>query len=369
MNLALDGPDRRELRLILNSLYNRNSMTMALAEAANSRNLEDLVKSGNFDFELMQLIQCAEQQGWLEELIELAKERTGDPAQMVRIQNLVERARARCADIPMNPRFRAFLEREGGSEDGDAVVRLCNRQEQEQALFSRFAAPLRSPLIYLLPGDTGAAHSSFIDRFRYYTLPLLLGEPHESFRDVSEPITSPWTGSRPTGAELPYLTTQLARKLDPKVPPAAAAFRSLPRFAGKIVLIQHLLYESKWSPNMIKLLREYIDFWRPAAEGKGERPWFVIFLQIVFNETETGGAIPGELEQLVSATENGSCRLIPLPPLGMVERADVHVWVEEHWRQYRTQANELLARLFPARDTRLPMVMVETELTNFIARL
>src|SRR5262249_39589994 len=102
MSLQLDGPGRHELRLILNAVFDRDSLTMALAEAPKSRDLEDLVTRSSFDNELFQLIRRAEREGWLDELIELVKQNTSDPAQLDRVLKLMERA----SDLPASPGFR-----------------------------------------------------------------------------------------------------------------------------------------------------------------------------------------------------------------------------------------------------------------------
>ena len=367
MNLMLNGPDRRELRLILADAFDRESLTRALAEAANCREYEDLVTPGKFPDEIVELIAESLRTGWLDELITLTAEATEREDLQERLAKLRERA-ARLAKEYGTTMTSRPLELEEESEDGDAVVRLCDRQPQEQAMFSRFMTPLEGPMVYLLPGGLEGAHSSFTDRFRYYTLPLLLGESQESFRDVTEPITSPWTAANGNGNDLRYLTAQLARRLDPKVAPAAMAFRSLPRFRNKIVLIQHLVYESKWSPHMLQLIRDYIDFWQPMADASGDRPWFVIFLQVVFDQTEDGAEIMAELQQLVTPEDRRTRYVTLLPPLGLVEPADVHEWIEEHWRKYRTEAQEMLQRLFPRADSRLPMARVEKELAEFMER-
>jgi hypothetical protein len=218
------------------------------------------------------------------------------------------------------------------------------------------------PAIYLLPGDSEAAHASFIDRFRYYTLPLLLGEARESFRDVTEPITLLWSD------QLPFLTTQLARKADPKVMSSASAFRSLQKFTGKIVIIHHLAYESRWTANTVKAMEQYLNFWSQAAEANGQRPWFVIFISLILDLGD-GAPILAELQTLADTVSNAGCGITLLPPLGLVEFPDVDLWIQEHWSEHRNEARPLLTKLFPTKSTRLPMAIVEQELGAFVARL
>ena len=72
--LVLNGPDRRELRLILSGAFNREELEIALSEDSPSRVYEEFVRPSDFSHELFQLIAKAERQGWLDDLVELIPE-------------------------------------------------------------------------------------------------------------------------------------------------------------------------------------------------------------------------------------------------------------------------------------------------------
>ncbi len=91
--LVLDGPDRREVRLILGSAFNREELEIALRENASARVYEELVQPSDFSHEVFQLIAKAERQGWLDDLVELIPEQRQDLR--IRADTILKRAEKR----------------------------------------------------------------------------------------------------------------------------------------------------------------------------------------------------------------------------------------------------------------------------------
>ena len=257
---------------------------------------------------------------------------------------------------------------QSGEDDfeGDALVSLCNRQDQEQELWTRFlAAPVGAPQIYFLSGSEDAQHQRFIDRVLHRTLPDMLGQPAESLRDIVKPVSAPWVETPPSGREFPYLLTKTVREIDLALEPDAAKIKAHRKLAGRIVVIKHNLFARYWNPKMAGLLESYIDFWGKAADDR-DRPLFLIFFMLTHSAEGQIDAIEDEVTALSERLDGKPCTVALLPRMGGIEREHVYNWLEHNMpRSRRGRGEALLDRLFGANPC-LPMGQVAKQLEEFI---
>jgi len=262
------------------------------------------------------------------------------------------------------PKPRPAANAESEDSEGDFVPLLCNRQPQEQLLFERFiGATPGAPQFYFLPGQENAVHTSFVTRVRYDTVPKLLGEEFESLRHLTQSISAEWTQKPPSGKELPYLTAKLAWQIDAKLKPDAVLIKKHAKMAGGIIVIQHRLYAKYWNEKTPALLREYVAFWSKAANEE-ERPLFLIFFNVIFDETISADSPQlAALAALAAELDGKPCSVTVFDPLGAVEWEHVDTWREIYFPRRRYQ-DQQLRQLFAEKRSR-PMKEVEPALREF----
>lgn len=104
MSYRLEGAERRELREILQSAFDRQSLARALAESTPSRDFEDIVSKGPFSDELFQMIDRAEREGWLDQLERLLLETVPARTDLIaRTRTIVSQARTRAEQDASQP--------------------------------------------------------------------------------------------------------------------------------------------------------------------------------------------------------------------------------------------------------------------------
>ena len=260
-------------------------------------------------------------------------------------------------------------------QEGDELRYLCNRQSQEMSFTMRFTAQAPEvPQIYYLPGPDNAAHAGFTRRIRFRTLPALLDRPEESLRDIVLPVAAPWVQTPPTGKELGYLLDQLAytlKKFHAAGGATAAEMKVDTKLAGRLLLVEHVVYAKYWNDAMAALLKAYVQFWA-RAEPAPPGPRLIVFFQIVFpardlrdageKEKARNDSILARLDEIAAELDGKGCTVTRLEPLSCVEREHVQDWISYH-AGARSDADSFVDRLFPGEEC-LPMKQVEKELAN-----
>lgn len=356
MSYTLASGDRAQLIDVLDDIFDRTQLDGALRDWDRKKQLENIVGSNRAGFleELGDCIDNAAKGDWLAQLFQIAREATVEQTYLDALA-AIER---RCVE----KQFRVTP----GDHWGRAAVRLVDRQAQDDRLRQRVKVPPMPVHIFLLPGDEKAAHESYMERFRYATLPWLLGQPADSLRNVTEVVRAEWINKPPEGSELPYIVSKLRQKLNPGTEETAQAFRKIEKFQGKIVLVQHVIWEACWSDRMMGLIGEYARFWSCAENAGSERPWFFIFLNLIFDQEEGPPAVMGELERFELEMQCPGCSVTLLPYLPLVGKIDVHSWLLEHLPGQQKIGKTLLQRLFPERNVRVAMEQLEEELHKLV---
>jgi hypothetical protein len=259
--------------------------------------------------------------------------------------------------------------------DGDEVRHLCDRQQQEMAFKMRFKSqPAEMPQIYFLPGSEDAAHSGFVRRIRFDTLPFLLDQQNESMRDTVLPLVAPWVQAPPTARELDYLLDQLAYTVKKFHGGSARNATEIPgdsKLANRLLLIEHGVYGKYWNDAMIALLKAYAQFWA-ASPPKQAGPRLVIFFHIIYPakdplddaEKSRRETIFNKLGEISAELDGKGCAVTRLDALRCVEREHVQDWLNSHAAE-RIDGDALLDRMFPSDECR-PMKRVQKELAEFL---
>ncbi len=349
MSVTLRNGARRRMIEVLDVIFDRADFDGALKDGTPARQLENIARSNqNFLGELGDCVDVAGREGWLAQLFAIARENT----KRQDLWDALTEIESSCAAMQ--------FQSTPGDHWGRAAVRLVNRQEQEERLLEKLKLPPTPVHFFLLPGDEQAAHDSYMERFRYATLPWLLRQPAESIRDVTELVSAEWLHRPPRGGELPFIVSKLRHKLDPRLEEEKAqAFRRIERFRGKIVLVQHPIWEANWSEAMLPLVDEYVRFWSYGENPTAERPWFFIFLHLIFDQEEGPPAMMGELEKFEKQAHCPGCSVTLLPYLRKVRKQDVRSWLMEHLPGQKRIGAELMRRLFP--EMRMEVDMAELE--------
>lgn len=343
------------ITVINNRFNNREDLEFYLKNANPPRFFDNYTKDALLPQQIQSIISAAETEGWLAQLFQIVRDSTKNTV----ILNDLDAIQTRAHAIPATSFNRT-------NNTGRDVVYLCDRSPQERRLWERLNPPPPTTHFLLLPGDRKASHDSFLKRFRSYTLPFLLKQPKESFQDRTEFITAEWVTNPAQGTELPFLIDKLAYKLDPTAGKTAEAFHNIPRFAGKIVLLQHVIYESSWTDQMLPLIRDYMNFWSLAGPAAPGRPWFLVFLFLVFDQSPGPPAIMTEIEAFEKSPHCEGCSVTLLPYLPLVSRDEVDAWMKEYLPDLGDSGDDLLDRLFPSDSVELAMRDLEKELRKLV---
>lgn len=232
----------------------------------------------NLSTVIFKLIQWAQSQGRLEDLIKKAQDHTpGNP----RLNEFVEAFKRAREKEKRAPRL------------GPVVPLSCNRIKQEFDFNDFFLANSAKafPQIYFIHGNSDEAHRSLVKRFYHTTILRHANKTYGADRNALslKKVQWPDTGNPKFREKLLY--NRLFQKWDQEYqysrkPYTPVEFRKIIATAqSRVLVIQHDIDARLLDGTTFDLIRSYISFWdqvRIEDEQKLELPEIFIFLNIFY---------------------------------------------------------------------------------------
>jgi hypothetical protein len=239
------------------------------------------------------------------------------------------------------------------------------------------------PQFYFLHGDELEAHESFIQRLMVTSLK---GSANKKWGERGTIILKniPWPmEEQPIEVQQTQLKHNLRSKFDVPVEDdsitAKALSRQPPWIGGKLIIIHHRIYSSKWDKETAGLLLWYIrDFWGVLdSNGNVDHPRFLVFFSIKYQKPEEAvlkqkvfkkkyikkNYIQKELENIRKQL-NDEYPCLLLPELTPVEIEDVLDWFAENGIYEEAEQRKIAGSIFRDKKTNtlIPRNMTEVEL-------
>lgn len=271
------------------------------------------------------------------------------------------------------------------SNYGPLVHKLCDRTSQENTFHQFFKTHSKSdpgrPQIYLLHGEHGECHDSFVERLLHTQIRLIAekrwGEQHSV-------VTHKQPGWAHEGelAELQQdLKINLFKEFDPAYADDELSATALRKLVGgllcPLVVLQHNIYGQHWSPRTRQLIEWYLGYW-DEVKANTDGSQFVIFLSIVYPDKNAATGKPrawwkpwaatesfdkvrvqGELADLVSRSRQLGRLCFLLKELTPPKQFEVQDWFSRYHIYDEQTQREKLATLFPAQVEELSMSQIQ----------
>lgn len=176
---------------------------------------------------------------------------------------------------------------------GPVVSKCCDRDEQEDSFDNNFRDKVKRqrgcPQMYIVHGPVRERHASLVERWRK----TLIQQYADHLSGQTKAAVTFWEAEKwppPSGnveTDLSRLIEFLCIKCDTglRFEPYAytpQAFRELVLpLRGRVIVVQHEIDATKWTPNTERLIGEYMNFWE-AVKADADIPHFLIFLNVVY---------------------------------------------------------------------------------------
>jgi serine/threonine protein kinase len=266
---------------------------------------------------------------------------------------------------------------------GAFVSRTCNRWRQVNA----FEASLRSAResfpgkaqFYVVHGDEGQAHESFVERLVATRISHFATEIAGEDRGTVASVKIPWPDDDDIELCRRDLTISLFREIAPTYMGTDLSVAALSNLAAaslsSVVVIQHDIRASRWGTTTERLINWYVRTFWSALKPARRATIFLVFFKLVYSITRQHSPLAGwfrrgrvskkqvqERLQGIFAASGLECPATILSELGSVTIDDVESWFSQNGIYHSEQRRrDLAAGIFRGAAIK-PLAEVEVSL-------
>ena len=267
---------------------------------------------------------------------------------------------------------------------GAFVSRTCNRWRQVNAFDAYFRTARQAfpgkAQFYVVHGDEGEAHESFVERLVATRIGHFASEIAGEERGTVVSLKIPWPEDDDLEICQRDLTISLFRELAPAYMGQDLSVNAVAKLASaalcSVVVVQHNVRATQWRPTTDRLMQWYVNtFWGSLGGSRGS-PIFMVFVKVIYpvrrqrfplaqwlrrgppDKREVGERV----RRIFTAPELG-CPAAVLSELSSVTVDDVESWFSQNGiYQSEQRRRELAASIFQsAPSKRLAEVELDLE--------
>jgi hypothetical protein len=228
---------------------------------------------------------------------------------------------------------------------GQYVSRTCNRWKQVNAFEAAFRSACQShagrPQFYLVHGEEGQAHESFVERLIATRINHFAAEIGGVECGTVLNVRSPWPQDDKVEVRRRDLTISLFREIAPSymgLDMSASAFAKLAAASlSPITIVQHDLHAAHWDATTDDLIRWYVNSFWSALQNTDSRRVFLVFLKVIYPPERPSLRLLQKLlrpqtdrrlvkNRLSPLLVDALCPAVVLPELQSVTMDDVKSW-------------------------------------------